>query len=174
MKTIVTGRFSAEKQAARAVDKLLHSCIRGDHVHAFFLDSPHGHPVRRRRLQSWRLGHPSEKAIEIDIGPASVADGVEIKAYVGTLPDAVARTGGEERASSPETGILVAVETTDHVSQALAMNVLQQHGARSIECAEGARRESEWRGFQPVPLSTLLEPSATDLPVDDLRGVTRH
>lgn len=118
MKTIVTGKFAAGKQAARAVDKLLHSCIRGDHVRTYLLN-----PSAPRRHRA---------------------------------------------------GILVAVETTDHVSEALAVNVLRQHGARSIERAADAWQEGKGTAFHPVSLSSLLERSATAEHPDDLRGITRH
>lgn len=128
MKIIVTGKFAAGKQAARAVDKLLHSCIGGDHVRAFFLNpsAPHAaDPIGGRTLR-----RPS--------------------------------------------GILVAVETSNHVSQALAVNVLREHGARGIEHAAGAWQELEQTGFHPVSISTLCGRAATEGHAEDLGGITRH
>lgn len=174
MKTIVTGKFAAGEQAARAVDKLLHSCIRGDHVHTFFLNpstARAAHPVGGRRFESWSVRH--DPAIELDVGPASVADGVQVSAYVGTLPEALANAAEDRNIPPHQAGILVAVETTDHVSQALAINVLREHGARGIERATAAWQEEE-TGLHRVALSSLLEDSAPEEDAPDLRGVTRH
>ena len=181
MKTTVTGTFAAEKQAARAVDKLLHACVRGDHVRAFFLKRS-GAPQRHageKRVQSWRLGHEAQdasrsSAVELEVGPAAGADGIEVSAYTGNL-DAPGNAEKSARQTSHGTaGILVAVETSDHVSQALAVNVLRQHGASVIERSSGAWPEQQRTNFHPVALSSLLEQPDLGEEAEDLRGITRH
>lgn len=181
MKTIVTGKFAVEKQAARAVDKLLHACIRGDHVRAFFLNRP-GAPQQRaggKRFQSWRVGHEAEDAMKsatavgLEIGPAAGADGIQVSTYAGNLGTAGNADESKRQTPHDAAGILVAIETSDHVSQALAVNVLRQHGARAIERAPGAWRKEHGMDFHPVALSSLLEHSDPAESSEDLR-VTRH
>jgi hypothetical protein len=181
MKTIVTGKFAAEKQAARAVDKLLNACIRGGHVRAFLLNRP-GRPPRRsaeRRVPSWRIGRTAEEtiddasaAVELEVGPAAVADGVQVSAYVGNLSG----TGeGEPQMPQRPAGIIVAVETSNHVAQALAVNVLREHGARAIERSAGAWQEGQRADLHPVSLSSLLDQAGREpRNDDDLPGITRH
>jgi hypothetical protein len=181
MKTIVTGKFAAEKQAARAVDKLLHACIRGNHVRAFFLNRA-GPPRRRsaeRRVPSWRIGRTVEEtvdeasaAVELEVGPAAVADGVQVSAYVGS-PSGSAGEGERPMPHRPA-GIIVAVETSNHVAQALAVNVLREHGARAIERSAGVWQAGQQTDFRPVSLSSLLEQSDRESRNDDLPSITRH
>jgi hypothetical protein len=178
MKTIVTGKFAVEKQAARAVDKLLHACIHGDHVRAFFLNRP-GVPVQRARLQSPRMRQMAETApdessatIELEVGPAAVADGVQINAYLGNLSGA-AQSGQAHRPVAEDPGILVTVETSGHVSQALAENVLRQHGAHAIERETAAWQEAQ-TDFHPVSLSSLLEQSEPARMTAGPHHLTRH
>jgi hypothetical protein len=183
MKTIVTGKFAAEKQAARAVDKLLRACIRGDHVRAFFLHRP-GPPPRRaggKGFQSWRTGRTAEKTldessatVELEVGPAAVADGVQISAYLGNLPGQARSGEGEQPVGQNRAGILIAVETSDHVSQALAENVLRQHGARAIEREPGAWQQTQQTDFHPVSLSSLLEQSDRADTGFNPQHITRH
>lgn len=137
MGAIVTGRFEAEQQAARAIDKLLGSCVSCDHVRTFFLT-------------------PSERQadFELEVGPAAAAGGVEVTAYMGSLGADVGGAGATAKQKSAE--ILVAVETPDSVSQVLAANVLREHGARGVERAAKPPQDESWPGLDPVPLSSLI------------------
>lgn len=182
MKTTVTGTFAAEKQAARAVDKLLHACIRGDQVRAFFLGRS-GAPHQRageKRFQSWHVGHEAQNtnrsstAVELEIGPVAGADGIQVSAYTGNLRASGDVEKNGRQTPQDTTGILVAVETSDHVSQALAVNVLRQHGAAVIERSSSAWQEEQRINFHPVALASLLEPTALAEGSEDLRGITRH
>ena len=137
MKNMVTGKFKAEQQAVSAINKLLGSCIPSDHVHTFFLTPS-----------------PRQPDFDLEVGPHAAAGGVEVTAYMGSI----SRTSGiadaaEERAQS--TGIMVAVETSDSVSQALAAKVLREHGAHAVERA-AAPQDAPWPGLDPVPLSSLI------------------
>lgn len=175
MKAVVKGRFAAGEQAARAVDRLLHSCISAEQVHTFFLSPAHATDADRmsaKRYESWSVG--PEKAIELDVGPAAAADGVQISAYVGTLREDPTEAAAGELQTEHDAEILVAVETSDHVSQVLALNVLEQHGARGIERAAGGWHEEERHGFHPVPLSTLLERSGDEKRSRKPDGITWH
>lgn len=156
-RTIVSGEFATEPQAARAVDRLLRACIGGEQVRAFFLNEPEPRrrmPARRVESQHVRRSIGRGAAVALDLGPAAVAGGVEVSAYArGTY----AAGTGDAAASSHHARILVAVETRDQVSQALAVNVLWQHGARAIERIHTPRASRA--GFHPVSLSSLLEQS---------------
>jgi hypothetical protein len=167
-RTIVRGEFATEPQAARAVDKLLRACIGGEHVRAFFLnrDEPRRMPARRieAALPARTAMHRSS-VIELDLGPAAAAGGVEISVYAGGTTAAPAAQAEERPAR-----ILISVETPDHVSQVLAMNVLRQHGAEGIERMHAPRASRA--GFHPVSLSALLEHAHAG--TDEPPGVTRH
>jgi hypothetical protein len=182
MKTIVTGKFAAGKQAARAVDKLLRACICGDHVRTFFIHRPEPSLQRAgpRRLRSRRIGRTADTAldessatIELEVGPAAVADGVQINAYLGNLSGAAQSDAEDQPVAEDRAGILVAVETSDHVSQALAENVLRQHGARAIERETGAWQEAQ-TDFHPVSLSSLLDQSEPAKMNAGPHHITRH
>jgi hypothetical protein len=72
-------------------------------------------------------------------------------------------------------GIIVAVETSNHVAQALAVNVLREHGARAIERSAGAWQEGQRADLHPVSLSSLLDQAGREpRNDDDLPGITRH
>jgi hypothetical protein len=153
MKTVVTGKFSAVKQATRAVDKLLRSCVPCDHVRTFLVK-----PSKKRAA-----AHPAAGAIGLEVKPAAAADGVGVNAYLGSLEGALGKIGDDDpRAPTPPAGIVVAVETSDHVSQVLAISVLREHGARVIERDAGPWRDGKWPGFKPVPLSSVIDLSADE------------
>jgi len=88
MADVVLGTFEAESQAARAVRKLLASCVPSDHVRTLTVrPRPFGAASRRSRGTHTR---------------------------------------------QPGGGITVAVRTSNHVSQMLALRVLREHGARDV------------------------------------------
>lgn len=172
-RTIVTGEFATEPQAAGAVDRLLRACIHGEHVRAFFLSGPEVHrrmPARRVESQPGRRSIGRGAAVALDLGPAAVADGVEISAYARSVGSVDA--GGDTENSPHHARILIAVETEDQVSQALAVNVLRQHGAQAIDRLHTPRASRA--GFHPVPLSSLLEHSEPQPMAGRPIGVTRH
>lgn len=172
-RTIVTGEFAAEPQAARAVDRLLRACIGGEQVRAFFLNEPETRrrmPARRIESQHGRRSIGRGAAVALDLGPAAVAGGVEISAYARGVGSVDA--GGDTENSPHHARILIAVETEDQVSQALAVNVLRQHGARAIERIRTPRASRA--GFHPVSLSSLLEQSEPQPMAGRPIGVTRH
>lgn len=154
MKTIVSGQFSAETPAALAVDKLLHACVRGEHIRAYFVPGAGVRMPARRIDRSGRASHPPRlpESIELDFEPSARGDGVPLRAYVRHVSPLAEPDAGTPAASS---AILVAVETTDQVSQTLALNVLREHGAESIERAAAARHLFP-NDCRPVALSSLL------------------
>lgn len=177
MKTVVTGKFSAVKQATRAVDKLLRSCVPCDHVRTFLVRPSRksgavhpagtGHkkaaPAKTRNEATVAEATATAGAIGLELKPAAVADGVGVSAYLGSLEGALGKVGDDDsRTPSPPAGIVVAVETSDHVSQVLAISVLREHGARVIERDAGPWRDGKWPGFKPVPLSSVIDLSAEE------------
>ena len=89
MADVVVGTFEAENQAARAVSKLLASCVPSEHV-------------RTLTLRPRSFGAASR------------------------------RSRGQAHARPQAGGITVAVRTSNHVSQILALRVLREHGARDV------------------------------------------
>lgn len=174
VRTIVSGEFTTENAAARAVDRLLRACLRGEQIRAFFLKRG----ARPRRLPARRMGlrPPFDRAranrpptlVEVDFRPAAGGEGLEVSAYERPAPPPAARA---PEATQRPAGILVAVEADDHVSQALVENVLRQHGARAIERA--ARPGFSRADCRPVPLSFLLAQSEPD-PAPAARTDSRH
>lgn len=175
MKAIVTGKFEAEKQATRAVDKLLRSCVPCDHVRTFLVNPSRwrtAYPVGGNCKKSARAGKMNDErikatavagAIGLEVRPAATADGVGVSAYIGSLADALGKLGEEDKqTTAPPAGILVAVETSDHISQILAVSVLRRHGARVIERAAGPWQDGKWPGFDPVPLSSVIDEAAAE------------
>lgn len=175
-KAIVTGRFAAEKQAVLAVGKLLGSCVHGDHVHTLILNprerrasrlgGTHKKGMRTRADREMLKNAAAANAVDLQVAPAATADGVEVSAFTGSLADAWDKTGEKDRrtqvqpAQAPRGGIMIAVETSDYVSQVLAVSVLLEYGARDIERADKLWQESKWPGPDPVPLSSLFARSA--------------
>lgn len=174
-RTIVRGEFATEPQAARAVDKLLRACIGGEHVRAFFLnpdDEPRRMPARR--IESALHTHEATRrsaVIALDLGPGAAADGVEISVYTCGTPSGAAPHQAADAGEHPAR-ILISVETPDHVSQVLAMNVMRQHGAEGIERMHAPRAFRA--GFHPVSLSTLLECSQPGAAPALPPGIIRH
>ncbi|MGQ0525712.1 MAG: hypothetical protein ACT4P8_18875 [Betaproteobacteria bacterium] len=173
-RTVVIGEFATEPEAARAVDRLLRACISGEHVRAFFLN--HGEPPRRkpaRRIEPPRL-HPASgsvgrsAAIALDLGPSTAADGVGVSVYTRDVPP----RGAAADADPCRARILISVETQDHVAQALATNVLRQHGALDVERLRAPRASRA--GFHPVSLSSLLERCKPELAPAEPVAATHH
>jgi hypothetical protein len=173
VKTIVSGEFGTEIKAARAVDKLLRACVRGEHIRAYFVPERSARRMPARRIDvSGRSSHPRRPpaSIELDIGPGAQGDGVPLHAYVRHPSPLAAR---DRRAPSAPSAILVAVETTDQVSQTLALNVLREHGAESIERAAEARHLPP-HDCCPVALSALLGDPPTPPSQTRMRAAGRH
>lgn len=156
-KGIVTGKFAAEKQAVMAVDKLLSACVRVDQVHTLFLNPSNpgaqNKSSRTEGPQGAQKDTANASAIELEVAPAAAADGLEINAFTGSIGTSGDKDSGT--AAQPD-GIMIAVETSDNVSQVLAISVLAEYGARDIERADGLWQDRKWPGLDPVPLSSLI------------------
>jgi hypothetical protein len=96
---------------------------------------------------------------------------VEISVYTCGTPGGAAAHPATQAGEHPAR-ILISVETPDHVSQVLAMNVLRQHGAEGIERMHAPRAFRA--GFHPVSLSALLEGSQPEADSVPPAGITRH
>src|SRR6185312_7900737 len=84
------------------------------------------------------------------VGPVAIAGGAAAGAYAGSLAGAVNRMG--EDAPAPElrpAGIMVAVHTDSPEDEELAIDLLRDRGAQTIERAEGAWRNGKWVDFDP-------------------------
>lgn len=121
MAAVIVGTFEAENQAAKAVRKLLRSCVPSAHVRTLapaFRRSG-GVSVRRVRVPERRANARMSERRKDARGPDRRTD-----VQVST-----------ERAG----GILVTVKAADNVSQCLAVKVLREHGARNIEQTTAAQ-----------------------------------
>jgi hypothetical protein len=155
---IVTGQFASEPQAARAVEKLLRACVRGEHVRAFFLQ-PEEAP---RRMPAQHIDAPRDRgpvqrtnAIKLDFGPAA-ADGIQVGAYLESVLMERSLSDASHMGSAPRhCTILITVETADFVTLALAENVLRQFGASAIQRSRAPRKPHA--GFAPISLASLLD-----------------
>jgi hypothetical protein len=181
-KGIVTGKVAAEKQAVLAVNKLRSACVRVDHVHTLLLNSPERRASRfggaqnkssRFKRSQGVLKDPAG-AFGLEMAPGAAADGLQISAFTGSLARDLGNTGGKDgRTPAQPDEIMIAVETSDNVSQVLAISVLVEYGARDIERADGfwqdriERADGLWQdrklsGLDPVPLSSPIASSVGD------------
>jgi len=169
-KAVIMGKFAAEKQAALAIDRLLGACVHGDHVHTLFLDSAqrevsHADSTRKECSPTYRWAVKDAStagAVHLQVEPDAVAGGVEVSAFAGPLAGVSGATGNEGRPPAQTPGIMVAVETSDDISQFLAVSVLDQCGARDIQRADNLGQVREWPGLDPVPLSDMIDVSRRD------------
>ena len=87
------------------------------------------------------------------VGPAAAVGGAGAGAYTGALVGALGNLGEQKTATTVverPAGMMVAVNASDHVEQALVANVLTESGAREIEIADGAWQAGKWVDFDPV------------------------
>lgn len=99
------------------------------------------------------------------VGPIAVLAGLGVGAYTGSLAGALSKTGRgpEKEAGEPASppprraGMVVAVNTSSaKAPERLAIDILQQHGARDIEQAEGAWVRGRWEDFDPLSPPRLV------------------
>jgi hypothetical protein len=92
------------------------------------------------------------------VGPLGVAGGAAAGAYAGSLAGAVGRMGSDQHTPQPRpAGVMVAVNTAEPESEALAVDLLRDHGARMIERADGTWRDGRWADFDPVAVPDIVE-----------------
>jgi len=141
MNVTVTGKFSAVKQASRAVEKLLESCVSDDRVRTILL-KPSAQTAARSCEKSSRARSNHGVAAQHALARGGILD----------------KIGDDERRSSNRpAGIVVSVETPNRVSRALAVSVLREHGARIVERIAGSPPDENWLDADPVSLSALLD-----------------
>lgn len=95
------------------------------------------------------------------VGPVAIAGGAAAGAYAGSLAGAVNRMGDD--APAPElrpAGIMVAVHTDSPEDEELAIDLLRDRGAQTVERADGAWRNGKWVDFDPVRPPDLVESRA--------------
>ena len=92
------------------------------------------------------------------VGPLGVAGGAAAGAYAGSLAGAVGRMGSDRNAPQPRpAGVMVAVNAVAPESEALAVDLLREQGARMIERADGTWRDGRWADFDPVTSPDIIE-----------------
>jgi hypothetical protein len=141
MKATVIGKFSAAKQATRAVDKLLKSCVSDDRVSTVVLT-----PSAQRPAHAAASNCANSSRSRSDYAVAAQ--------HASARGDILDQIGDEERRGSDRPrGILVAVETPDSVSRALAVRVLCEHGALVVERDASRWPDTTWPDSDPESLS---------------------
>lgn len=106
------------------------------------------------------------------VGPVAIAGGAAAGAYAGSLAGAVTRMGDDD-AAAPElrpAGIMVAVHTDSPEDEELAIDLLRDRGAQTIERAEGAWRNGKWVDFDPVRPPDLVESRESPRADADVQG----
>lgn len=149
MNAIVIARFSVMRKAAQAVDTLRKSCVSDDRVRAILLNPPAPHPERSARAK-----------------PQRTANVVPLAGRHAPAQAAMLESIGNADRRSPDrpAGVLVAVETPNHVARSLAVSVFSKHGARTVEADAGTSLEGNWPGAVQIPLDRLDKFGAEVIP----------
>jgi hypothetical protein len=88
-----------------------------------------------------------------------------VGAYTGSLAGALSKSGRSAERDAGQTtkpeprraGMVVAIRVSDPTSEARATQVLQHHGARDIEHAQGTWRNGKWEDFDPLSTPQRIE-----------------
>ncbi len=108
------------------------------------------------------------------VGPVAIAGGAAAGAYAGSLAGAVNRMGANP--ASPNlrpAGVMVAVNAEFSEDEEIAIDLLGEHGARMIECANGAWRNGKWMDFDPVRPPDVVVDRDEHFSGDDAAGARR-
>src|SRR5688572_25727023 len=173
MATIIAGDFETEAQAEKAVHRLRELGIPAERIASFFVNPPGQHaafPIGGDHDESPGAEHAEKGAatgaaiggavgLAVGlaatpfVGPAAAVGGAGAGAYTGALVGALG-TLGEHKTTTPaverQGGMMVAVNTSDRIEQALVANALSELGAREIEIADGTWQAGKWVDFDPV------------------------
>jgi hypothetical protein len=99
------------------------------------------------------------------LGPL-VVGGLAAGAYAGSLAGAVGRRGKRETRPEPPAnrpaGVVVAAFAPTVAEREHATSVLERHGPRAIEHAEGIWKDGTWADFDPVSIPKWRKPPAAD------------
>jgi hypothetical protein len=173
MATIIAGNFETETQAETAVRSLQGLGIPAERVSSFFVNPPGQHAVfpiggdhdespgaehaEKGAATGAAIGGAVGLAVGLAatpfVGPAAAVGGAGAGAYTGALVGALG-TLGEHKNNTPAVGrpagMMVAVNTSDHIEQALVANGMSKLGARQIEIADGTWLAGKWTDFDTV------------------------
>lgn len=98
------------------------------------------------------------------IGPIAVVGGLAAGAYVGSLAGAVRWLGrGRKRSQlNRPAGVVVAAFAPTPAECDHATSVLERHGPRAIEQADGTWQDGTWKDFDPVSIPKWRKPPESD------------
>jgi len=173
MATIIAGNFETEAQAEKAVYRLRELGVPAERVVSFFVNAPGQHaafPIGgdhdespgaegadKGAAKGAAIGGAVGLAVGLAatpfVGPAAAVGGAGAGAYTGALVGALGTLGEHKHAAAAverPAGVMVAVNASDHIEQALAANVLRESDARQIEIADGTWQAGKWVDFDPV------------------------
>jgi len=178
MTRIVAGVFDTEQRATRAAHGLRDAGFDASDLDQFTLGPPGRHnalptggdePVDPKAeggdsgavkgaAIGTAVGAIAGLAATPVVGPLGIAGGAAAGAYAGSLAGAVGRMGSDRQAPQPRpAGVMVAVNTAEPESEALAVELLREQGARMIERADGTWRDGRWADFDPVTAPDIIE-----------------
>jgi hypothetical protein len=183
MAHIVAGLFEDQVAAERAIDALRGRGIIDDDITSFIVNPPgmhHGLPLggdeaadkeARGGEQGALKGAGIGGAVGIAaglvaaplVGPIGIAAGIGAGAFVGALAGA-ANSMGDEAKHMPTArpgGVMVAVNTQRSLPDDVVM-LLQTHGAKLVEQAEGQWQHGHWLDFDPVSTPGNVAPAASN------------
>ena len=183
MAHIVAGLFEDQVAAERAIDALRGRGIIDDDITSFIVNPPgmhHGLPLggdeaadkeARGGEQGALKGAGIGGAVGIAaglvaaplVGPIGIAAGIGAGAFVGALAGA-ANSMGDETKHMPTArpgGVMVAVNTQRSLPDDVVM-LLQTHGAKLVEQAEGQWQHGHWLDFDPVSTPGNVAPAASN------------
>ena len=151
MATIIAGNFETKPQAEKAVETLLGLGIPAHRVSSFFVNAPGQHatfPIGGDHDES-----PGAEGADKGAAKGAAIGGAGAGAYTGALVGALGNMGDHKHAATVverPSGVIVAVNASDHIEQALVANALRELDARQIELADGDWQAGKWVDFDPV------------------------
>lgn len=187
MTQIVAGVFHDEQSATAAAHELRSAGFDAGDLDQFALNPPGEHQglplggdedadakaeggekgAMRGAAIGTAVGAVAGLAATALVGPIAIAGGAAAGAYAGSLAGAVNRMGDDD-SPAPElrrAGIMVAVHTDSPEDEELAIDLLRERGAHTIERADGAWHNGKWVDFDPVRPPDLVE-SRSAAPAD--------
>jgi hypothetical protein len=178
MTRIVAGVFDTEHRATAAAHELRGAGFDGSDLDQFALGPPgrhHGLPAGgdepvdpkarggdagavKGAAIGTAVGALAGLAATPVVGPLGVAGGAAASAYAGSLAGAVGGMGDDGGAPPLRpAGVMVAVNAGAAESEALAVDLLRDQGARMIERADGTSHDGRWADFDPVAVPDVVE-----------------
>ncbi|MCK0508354.1 hypothetical protein [Aromatoleum anaerobium] len=172
MSSIIVGHFAQAEQLEQARAAIAARDFAADEYSSYYLNPPGQHGLLRFGGDSASdegaseagkgaataalIGGAAGLAIGSVGGPIGALAGAGVGAYVGSLAGALGRThsahpeqASVEHPAEPPAGPVLCVRVDRPGSEAVAVSVLTDCGARQIERASGTWAEGDWQDYDP-------------------------